>query len=160
MINGRIFETGDNVRPDDSAEPCILAEVRIHSVVLRHRGQVSELKYTAAAPGIAVVHKKASPAHRRAAPAGGAHPQSGRAGRARAPDSIALRYAALHLHTDDPGRDVSMAIAALVDSQPLIAQLLARDGLLDVRKQAALRESLGREDDLPERRPGQARAGR
>ena len=45
LINGRLFETGQNVRPDEPADPFELVEVRLHSVVLRHRGQNLELKY-------------------------------------------------------------------------------------------------------------------
>jgi type IV pilus assembly protein PilB len=44
-----------------------------------------------------------------------------------------------------------MAISGLADTQPLVVELLLRDGLLDAKKLIPLREALGRDDDLPER---------
>ena len=65
LINGRVFQTGENVRPEDHDEPCVLTEVRLQSVVLRHRGEDLVLKYTLAAPGA----RAGAPGARVAAPA-------------------------------------------------------------------------------------------
>jgi hypothetical protein len=50
VINGRVFQTGENVRPDRPDDACVLKQVSIHSVVLSQGGQDLVLKYGMAAP--------------------------------------------------------------------------------------------------------------
>lgn len=50
VINGRVYQTGQNVRPESVGDPCVLTRVGVHSVSIQCRGQERVLGYVMAAP--------------------------------------------------------------------------------------------------------------
>lgn len=51
VINGKVYRTGENVRPGSTLDACVLTSVGLQSVVLKYHGQDHVLKYGLAAPG-------------------------------------------------------------------------------------------------------------